>query len=113
MCSTMQSPRAAKAFSKACAARRWPAPEDADNSSTRGFDFTRAACFCGGTWRSLLSFAGGKFFKDAARDTLQLAKAGQVVLEFRIHELRCLAPKSDPQHHAAQPARMRKQRIFL
>src|SRR2546423_11715694 len=36
MCSTTQSPRAEKAFSRAWAARTCPAPEEAESSNTRG-----------------------------------------------------------------------------
>src|SRR2546423_7468640 len=43
MCSTAQSPRAEKAFSRACAARTWPAPDEAESSKTRGLLFIYGA----------------------------------------------------------------------
>src|SRR5215831_6093040 len=36
MCSTVESPRAKNAFSRASAARTWPAPEVAESNNTRG-----------------------------------------------------------------------------
>src|SRR6267142_2545964 len=41
MCSTSQLPSARNAFSSACAARTWPAPEEAERIRTRGFRFRR------------------------------------------------------------------------
>src|SRR6266478_1691459 len=113
MCSTMQSPRAEKAFSKACAARTCPAPEDADKSSTRGLVFMRAARLCKSPPGLVLSFPGGKFFENAARDALQLAEASQVVLEFGVHELGILGTKLDTQDHVAELDGMGKQRVLL
>src|ERR1700730_287288 len=113
MCSTMQSPRAAKAFSKACAARRCPAPEDADKSRTRGLIFMQAACCCGDTWRLVFSLANREFLENAARDALEFAKTGQVVLKFGVHELRFLGTELDTQYHVAKLDRVGKQRVFL
>src|ERR1700747_820580 len=107
MCSTWQSPRARKAFSRACAARTWPAPEDAERSRTRGL---RAMPWEAG--RGILGIvnkkqlprfarndkyrkkkssrfpgAGGQFFQDAASDLLRFAEAGKVILELAIMDL--------------------------
>src|SRR6266403_1751453 len=113
MCSTTQSPRAPNAFSRACAARRCPAPEDADKSSTRGLLFMHSAWFWGSTWKSVLGLANSELFKDAARDALQFAKTGQVVLKFGVHELRFLRTELYTQDHVAELDGMRKESVFL
>src|ERR1700686_1369795 len=112
-CSTTQSPRAEKAFSNAWAARRCPAPDDADKSSARGLVFMRAAGFCGNARGSVLRLAGGEFFENAARHTLQLAEARQVILEFRVHQLRLLWTELHAENHVAELDGMRKQSVFL
>src|SRR5947209_1716782 len=109
MCSTMQSPRAIIAFSRACAARRWPAPEDADKSSTRGLLFMRGICIYATAATSVFCLAGRKFFKDAAGKPLQLAKTRQVVLKFRVHDLRFLRAELNPEDHVPELDGMRKQ----
>ena len=82
LCSTAQSPRAANAFSSACAARTCPAPDDADKSSTRGFGFIRAALrFRRGASRGFAA-PGGYLFQNASRHALQLAEARQIILKF-------------------------------
>src|SRR5580692_9768177 len=78
MCSTVQSPRAANAFSRACAARTCPAPEDADNRRTRGFAFIRGWLPRPPVSSRSLATAAGDFFEDAARHTLYLAEARQI-----------------------------------
>src|SRR5580698_6411626 len=89
MCSTVQSPRAANAFSRACAARTCPAPDDADKRRTRGFCFIRAALqFCHQASRSLAA-PGGNLFENAARHALQFAKSRQIILKFVVQRF-CL-----------------------
>src|SRR5580704_13611841 len=113
MCSTVQSPRAANAFSRACAARTWPAPDEADKRRTRGFDFIRAALeFCHRASRSLAT-TSGNFLKHSARHVLQLAKTRQVVLKFVVQHFRLFRAKLRAQNHIAQPDGMRQKRVFL
>src|SRR5580658_9932959 len=107
MCSTAQSPRAANAFSRACAARTCPAPEDADKSRTRGFGFIRAALrFFPSASRSLAA-PSGNFFEHSARHALQLAKPRQIILKFVVQRLRLFRAKLGAQDHIAQSDRMR------
>src|SRR6266436_2999490 len=113
MCSTAQSPRARKAFSRACAARTCPAPDVADSNKTRGFVFIcweflrkQAASRC-------LALASGDFFQDSAPDFLQFPKARQVILKIVIEKLRVLRAQLRPQNHVSQFHGMRKQRFFL
>jgi hypothetical protein len=89
MCSTTQSPRAANAFSNACAARRCPAPEDADEQHA-GLVLHARALLLREHMESAFSFASGELFENAARDPLQFAKTGQIILKFGVHELRLL-----------------------
>src|SRR5580693_5589907 len=113
MCSTTQSPRSANAFSRACAARTCPAPEDADRSKTRGFAFIRGELRF---WRrASRSFAasGGDLFEDSACHALQLAKAHQIILEFVIQRFRFFRAKLRAQNHIAQLDGMRQKRVFL
>src|ERR1700674_893224 len=113
MCSTAQSPRAWKAFSRAWAARTCPAPDVAESNNTRGFGFifrdflqTQAALGC-------LALTRGDFFQDSASDFLQFAEPRQVILKIVIEELRVLRPQLGPQNHVTQFYGMRKQRLFL
>src|SRR3989475_11735243 len=113
MCSTAQSPRARKAFSRACAARTCPAPDVADSNNTRGFVF-----ICGEFLRrrpasGCLALAGADFFQNAPRDFLQISEARQVFLKIMIQELRFLRPQFRPQNHVTQSYGMWKQRLFL
>src|ERR1700704_6092327 len=86
MCSTAQSPRARKAFSRACAARTCPAPDVADSSNTRGFVFIGPeilrlhASGC-------LALAGGNFLQNSPSHFLQFPEPRQVLLKIVIQEL--------------------------
>jgi hypothetical protein len=73
----------------------------------------RAAYFCGNAWKSVFSLASGELFENAARDPLQFAKTGQVVLKFGVHELRFLRTQLDTQDHVAKLDGMRKKSVFL
>jgi hypothetical protein len=73
----------------------------------------RAACLRENALGSVLSFAGGEFFENAASDALQLAETSQVVLEFGVHELRILGTELDAQDHVAELDGVGKQRVFL
>src|SRR6202521_521820 len=113
MCSTAQSPRARKAFSRAWAARTCPAPDVADSNNTRGFVFIcweflrrQAASGC-------LALARGDFLQNASRDFLQIPEPCEVILKIVIQELRVLRAQLRPQNHVSQFYRMRKQRLFL
>src|SRR2546427_11069725 len=113
MCSTAQSPRARKAFSRACAARTCPAPDVADSSNTRAFVF-----ICGKFPRrrpasGCLTLARSDFFQNAPGDFLQFSEVCQVFLKIVIQELRFLRPQLGPQNHVAQSYGMRKQSFFL
>src|SRR5690348_14754011 len=113
MCSTAQSPRAANAFSRACAARTCPAPEDADKRRTRGFDFIRAWLrLWRGASRSLAA-PGGDRFEDSARHALQLAETRQVILEIVVERFCFFGAKLRAQNHIPQLDGMRQQRILL
>src|ERR1700731_311401 len=112
-CSTAQSPRARKAFSRAWAARTCPAPDVADSNNTRGFVFIcweflprEAASGC-------LALARGDFLEDASRDFLQVPEPCEVILKIVIQELRVLRTQLRPQNHVSQFYGMRKQRFFL
>src|SRR5258707_13447016 len=90
MCSTSQSPRAAKAFSRACAARTWPAPEDADKSSTRGLlfisgDEQRQKTQLPGRTSRRFPGAGPQLLQNAAGNFLVLTESLQVFLKFGIY----------------------------
>src|SRR5712664_28549 len=113
MCSTAQSPRARKAFSRAWAARTCPAPDVADSNNTRGFVF-----ICGEFLRrqaasGSLALSRGDFLQDASRDFLQIPEPHQVILKIVIQELRVLRAQLRPQNHVTQFYGMRKQRLFL
>src|SRR6476620_10075017 len=97
MCSTRQSPRAENAFSSACAARTWPAPEVAESSKTRGFineDFPGTRCAS----RSL-ALCGGEPFQNSPRGFLQFSETRQVDLKVVIQKLRVLRAELMPQNH--------------
>src|SRR5260370_38868019 len=86
MCSTAQSPRARKAFSRACAARTCPAPDVADSNKTRGFGFIwleiprmQAASRC-------FALARGDFFQNPPSDFLEFPKPREVVLKIMVQE---------------------------
>src|SRR3984957_6574695 len=113
MCSTAQSPRAANAFSRACAARTCPAPEDADNRRTRGFDFMLCVLQMQRSASRSLAAARGNFFKDAARHTLYLAEARQIILEFVVQQFCLFRAKLRAQNHVAQLDGMRQERVLF
>src|SRR6266436_7149505 len=113
ICSTSQSPRARKAFSRACAARTCPAPDVADSSNTRGCVFICAEFLCGRPASGCFTLARGDFFQNSPGDFLQFPEVRQVFLEIMIQELRFLRPQFGPQNHVAQSYGMRKQRFFL
>src|SRR6266581_2917747 len=113
MCSTAQSPRARKAFSRACAARTCPAPDVADSNNTRGFVFIcleiprmqeASRCF---------ALARGDFFQNPASDFLEFAEASEVILKIVVQELRVLRAEFRSQNHVTQLYWMREQRVFL
>src|SRR5580692_6050984 len=113
MCSTVQSPRAANAFSRACAARTCPAPDDADNRRTRGFAFIRAELRFHANASRGLTAPGGDFFEHSARHVLQLAKTRQIILKFVVQQLRLFRTQLRAQNHVAQSDRMRQKRILF
>src|SRR5580704_8842215 len=113
MCSTTQSPRAANAFSRACAARTCPAPEDADKRRTRGFCFIRGLLRIQRFPSRGLAASGGNFFEDAARHALQLAEARQIVLEFVVQRFRLFRAKLRAQNHVAQFYGMRQKGVLF
>src|SRR5215472_16880462 len=103
MCSTVQSPRARNAFSKACAARTWPAPEVAESKRTRG------VVFIDGKLEEVRRIASGGLalsycepLEDAAAKFLQIAKARQVILEIVIQLLCFTGVQLCSQDHVAQ-----------
>src|SRR2546430_13143590 len=109
MCSTAQSPRARKAFSRACAARTCPAPDVADSNNTRGFvficwEFLRRQAPSGG-----LALARGDFLQNASRNFLQIPEPCQVILKIVIQELRVLRAQLRPQNHVSQFYGMRSE----
>src|SRR5579859_2751228 len=113
MCSTPQSPRAANAFSRACAARTCPAPDDAERSRTRGFDFIRAALRLQQFSSQGLAAPRGNLFEDAARYALQFAETRQVVLEFMVQKFGLFRAELRAQNHVAQFDGMRQKRVLL
>src|ERR1700722_1427263 len=113
MCSTTQSPRAANAFSSACAARTCPAPEDADKRRTRGFDFIRTQLRFRRSASRGFAAAGGDFFEHTARHTLQFAKARQIILKFVVQNFCLFWTKLRTQDHVAQLDGMRQKRVLL
>src|SRR6267154_5713978 len=113
ICSTLQSPRARKAFSRACAARTCPAPDVADNSNTRGFVFICRESVRGRPASGCLALARSDFFQNSPGDFLQFPEERQVFLKIMIQELCFLRPQFRPQNHIAQSYGMWKQRFFL
>src|SRR5258707_4423752 len=113
MCSTAQSPRARKAFSRACAARTCPAPDVADSNNTRGFVFISREFLRRPAASGRLALARGDFLQNASRDFLQVPEPCQVILKIVIQELRVLRAQLRPQNHVSQFYGMRKQRLFL
>src|SRR6266849_499207 len=113
MCSTQQPPRAANAFSRACAARTCPAPDDAESSRTRGFAFMRERFRRRRFASRSLAAPGSEFFKHSARDLLQLAEAHQVILELVVELFGFFRPQLRAQDHVAQFHGMRQQRVLL
>src|SRR5260370_9801312 len=99
ICSTSQSPRARKAFSRACAARTCPAPDVADSSNTRGFVFICGESVRGQPASGCLTLARGDFFQNSPGDFLQFPEARQVFLKIMIHDLPFLPPQFAPQNH--------------
>src|SRR6266852_9309663 len=118
MCSTAQSPRAENAFSRAWAARTWPAPEDAESRRTRGLRVMRrtAALWNFAAWKLRscgFPGAGRELFQNAASDFLRFAEAREVVLKFVIDGLGFLHAKLVTENHVAKFDGMRKKRVFL
>src|SRR5882762_4040674 len=118
MCSTLQSPRAAKAFSRACAARTWPAPEDADKSNTRGLVFIsgeekrqKVQRPKGNSRR--FPGAGRQLLQNAAGNFLRLTKSREIFLKFVIDVLGLGDSELMAENHVAQFDRMRQERVFL
>src|SRR5579864_8543473 len=113
MCSTLQSPRAANAFSSACAARTCPAPDDADSSSTRGLFFMRGKSLRRSFSLGSLALARRQFFQDFAPHLLQFTEARQIFLKIMIQQLRFLRAKFISQNHVAELYGMWQQRVLL
>src|SRR5437867_2586441 len=113
MCSTAQAPRARKAFSRAWAARRCPAPDVADSNNTRGFVFISREFLRRQAASGRLALARGDFLQNTSRDFLQIPEPCQVILKIVIQELRILRAQLRPQNHVSQFYGMRKQRVFL
>src|SRR5260370_38673215 len=113
MCSTWQSPRAKKAFSRACAARTWPAPDVADSNKTRDLLFIGRGVPNSRIASGSLALAGGEFLQNPSPDFLQFAEARQVLLEIVVQHLRVLRVEFRSQNHVAQFHRVREQRVFL
>src|SRR4029077_18494584 len=87
MCSTAHSPRATKAFSRACAARTWPAPEVAESNKTRGFVFIWAEFLRMQAASGSFALARGDFLQNSARDFLQISEAREVFLKIVVQQL--------------------------
>src|SRR5690348_2335025 len=113
MCSTVQSPRAKNAFSRACAARTWPAPEVAESNRTRGLAFIGRELAHSWMASRGLALACGEPLQDAAAEFLQFAKARQVILEIVVQELCAVRIQLGSQNHVAQFDGVREQRVFL
>src|ERR1700704_2409631 len=107
MCSTAQSPRARKAFSRACAARTCPAPDVADSNNTRGFVFIGPEILRMQEALGCLALARGDFFQNSPSHFLQFPEPRQVVLKIMIQELRVLRAQLGPQNHVTQLYGMR------
>src|SRR5215470_9608432 len=109
-CSTRQSPRAAKAFSRAWAARTWPAPEEADSSRTRGLRLMPG----GAAARSRrLPGAGRELLEDSAAELLELAEAREIFLKLLIEALGVGHRQLVPQNEVAQLHRVGQKRVLL
>src|SRR5689334_19769197 len=101
MCSTVQSPRAKNAFSKACAARTWPAPDVAESNRTRGLAFIDRKLAEVPMASRGLALSSGEPLQDAAAKFLQFAEARQVILEIVVQELRFVGVQFRSQDHVA------------
>src|ERR1043166_442370 len=110
-CSTRQSPRAANAFSRACAARTCPAPEDAESKRTRGLRLMRAGRRSENSRR--LPGTGNELFENGAAEFLQFAEAREVILKFLIQQLSVRNAELMAKNDVTQFDRVRKKRIFL
>src|SRR5215469_11956794 len=108
MCSTRQSPRAAKAFWSACAARTWPAPEDAERRRTRGLRVMDAGAGSRG-----LPGAGSEFLENGAAKLLQFAETREIFLKFLIEKLGVLRAEFVSQNHVAEFHGVGKKSVFL
>src|SRR3981081_3368226 len=101
MCSTAQSPRARKAFSRACAARPCPGQDVPDRGNTHGFVFIGPeilrlqASGC-------LALAGGNSLQNSPSHLLQFPEPCQVLLKIVIQELRVLRAELGPEDHVTQ-----------
>src|SRR5215472_19167058 len=113
MCSTVQSPRAKNAFSRAWAARTWPAPDVAESNKTRGLAFIGAEVEDSRMASTGLALSGGQPLQDAAPEFLQFAEAREVILKIVVQELRLAGVELCPQDHVAQFYGMRKHCFFL
>src|SRR5215467_4272388 len=109
----MQSPRARNAFSRACAARTWPAPDVAESKRTRGLGFIGREFAEPRMASGSLALSYGELLEDAAAEPLQFAEARQVILEIVIQVLRAVSVELGSQDHVAQLYGMRKQCVFL
>src|SRR5437016_13911339 len=112
MCSTAQSPRAAKVFSRASAARTCPAPDVADSSNTRGLVFIGPEFLRMPAALGCFAPAGSDFLQNSSRNFLQIPEAREVVLKIVVQELRVLRAELRPQNHVTQFYRVRKQRLL-
>src|SRR5713226_1622683 len=102
MCSTWQSPHAKKAFSSACAARKWPAPDDADSNKTRDLVFMGRGILYSRMASGSLALAGGELLQNPSPDFLRFAEACQVLLEIVVQRLCVLRVELRSQNHVAQ-----------
>src|SRR6266436_3572620 len=102
MCSTAQSPRARKAFSRACAARTCPAPDVADSNNTRGFVFICPEILRMQEASRCFALARGDFFQDPTSDFLKFPESGEIVLKIVVQELRVLRAELRSQNHVTQ-----------
>src|SRR5215467_10643366 len=113
MCSTTQSPRAKNAFSRACAARTWPAPDVAESKRTRGLVFIGRKKEIVRMASGGLALSYGESLENTAAKFLQFAEARQVILEIVVQELRLAGVEFRPQNHVAQLYGMRQKSVFL
>src|SRR5579885_1587031 len=112
ICSMLQSPRAANAFSKAWAARTCPAPDEADRRSTRGLVVICGVGSCAEA-SCRLALACRQSFQHALPQFLQLSEAAQILLKIMVQRLGLLRAELRPQNHVPQPDGMRKHGLFL